>query len=208
MRPLETERLALRPFTRADVERIYSLVYEDGTVREAWSGYTGTLAQFRERFAADPLWHAADGFGFLAIILKDEDKLVGLMGFQTFEPREDTSHMIFEDPADEVGRDPSVIEVELTYALGHAYWGHGYATEAGRALIAYGFRELGIDRVVNAVIVHEKHRSLSLIKRLGFRITRNLNANYMTTGPYKGSSGAIGILERSAWEEMRGHQCK
>ena len=40
------------------------------------------------------------------------------MGFQTFEPGENTSQMILEDPADEVGRDPPIIEVELTQ-----HWG-------------------------------------------------------------------------------------
>ena len=201
MFPLETERLILRPFTEEDVREIYRLVYADSEVREAWSDYTGTLAQFRDRFAAEDTWHLDDGFGFLAVLLKEENRLLGLIGFQKFEPGEDTSHMVFEDPADEVGRDPEILEVELTYALGRPYWGKGYAGEAGKALIEFGFHKLGIGRIVNAVIIHEKHRSLALIKRLGFRIVKNLNPNYMVSGPFKGSSGAIGILERTIWEK-------
>jgi RimJ/RimL family protein N-acetyltransferase len=196
---LKTERLVLRPFTEADVDEIYDLVYADRRVREAWSGYTGTLPEFRKRFAVDPIWHAEDGFGFLAIALRDGNRLLGLMGFQQYEPGEDTSFMVFEDPADEIGLDPAIVEVELTYALGCAYWGHGYASEAGRALIEYGFEKLGIDRIVNAVIVHPEHRSLALLRRLGFRIVKNLKQNDISQGPFAGSPGAIGILERDSF---------
>jgi RimJ/RimL family protein N-acetyltransferase len=193
---LETARLILRPFTAADVDTIFDLVYADARVREAWSAYDGTLAEFRERFARDPIWRVEDGFGFWAVVLKDGNALLGLIGFQRYEPGEDTSYMIFEDPTDEIGTNPAMVEVELTYALGYAFWGHGYATEAGRALIDHGFRELGICRIVNAVIVNPKHRSLALMRRLGFRLVKNLNQGYLTRGAFAGSPGMIGILEK------------
>jgi RimJ/RimL family protein N-acetyltransferase len=203
MEPIETERLILRPFVEDDVERIYQLVYADPEVREAWSGYTGSLSQFQERFAIDPVWHATHGIGFLAIIRKAGQLLIGLIGFQRYEPGEDTRFMSFENPADQIRHDPSLIEVELTYALGRAYWKQGYATEAGNAMIERGFRQFGIDRIVNAVIEHEKHHSLKLMRRLGFRITRNLNPAYMTKGPFQGAPGAIGILENAVWQSRQ-----
>lgn len=36
---------------------------------------------------------------------------------------------------------------ELGYWIGVPYWGRGYATEASLALVRYGFRELGLNRV-------------------------------------------------------------
>ncbi len=36
---------------------------------------------------------------------------------------------------------------ELGYWIGKPYWGRGYATEAGRAVLAYGFGELGLNRI-------------------------------------------------------------
>jgi RimJ/RimL family protein N-acetyltransferase len=197
---LETVRLRLRPFAERDVDAIYVLVYADSRVREAWSGYTETLAAFCSRFLREPVWHAEDGFGFLAVVRKADRRLLGLMGFQRYEQGEDTSHMRFEDPADEVGRDPTQTEVELTYALGHAYWGHGYATEAAQVLLRAGFWQLGITRVVNAVPVHPEHRSLALLERLGFRIVRNLNPQVISRGLFAGSPGVIGLLTRAAWE--------
>jgi RimJ/RimL family protein N-acetyltransferase len=210
--PLETDRLLLRPFTDQDVDLIYTLVYADRQVREAWSGYTGTLDAFRLRFAQEPVWHGDGGFGFLAVVRKVDDHLLGLMGFQRFEPGEDTSYMRFEDPTERVGYDPALTEVELTYALGRPYWGQGYATEAGQALIELGFRKLGIDRIVNSVLVHPDHRSLALIEQLGFRVVENLNSQAISAGPFAGSPGAIGVLTRATWKasygDERGSACR
>ncbi|OHA04084.1 MAG: GNAT family N-acetyltransferase [Candidatus Sungbacteria bacterium RIFCSPHIGHO2_02_FULL_52_23] len=36
---------------------------------------------------------------------------------------------------------------ELGYWIGKPYWGQGYATEAGHAVLAYGFGELGLNRI-------------------------------------------------------------
>src|SRR5687768_11553114 len=98
MFPLETERLILRPFVEDDVEGLYQLVYANREVREAWSGYKGSLDEFRGRFVTDPVFHAHDGFGYLAVVLKEEQLLIGLMGFQLYQPGEDTSFMLFENP--------------------------------------------------------------------------------------------------------------
>jgi RimJ/RimL family protein N-acetyltransferase len=154
----------------------------------------------------EAVWHAKGGFGFLAVVRKEDCQLLGLMGFQRYELGEDTSHMRFADPAEQVGQDPALIEVELTYALGRAYWGLGYATEAGRTLIEFGFRELGIDRIVNTVLVHPDHRSLALIERLGFRVVKNLQPQVIAEGPFAGATGAIGILTKATWEAHQGDE--
>jgi RimJ/RimL family protein N-acetyltransferase len=36
---------------------------------------------------------------------------------------------------------------ELGYWIGKPFWGNGYATEAGRAMLQYGFEELGLRRI-------------------------------------------------------------
>ena len=76
---------------------------------------------------------------------------------------------------------------ELGYALGRPHWGQGYATEAGKALIDYGFTKLGIDRIINA-ISPDNIRSRNLMLRLGFTFLDNGNPGDM-----------IGMLERTEW---------
>ena len=49
-------------------------------------------------------------------------------------------------------------EVEVAYELAPRAWGRGYATEAARALVDYGFDEIGLARIV-ALIVPDNVRS-------------------------------------------------
>jgi ribosomal-protein-alanine N-acetyltransferase len=44
--------------------------------------------------------------------------------------------------------DTGFSEWELSYGFRRDHWGRGYATEAARACIRYGFDELGIDKIV------------------------------------------------------------
>lgn len=43
--------------------------------------------------------------------------------------------------------DPANRRAELGYWIGVPYWGRGYATEATKAITAYGFRTLGLNRI-------------------------------------------------------------
>ncbi|HEY1014624.1 MAG TPA: GNAT family N-acetyltransferase [Herpetosiphonaceae bacterium] len=170
---LETERLLIRPFAVEDLAGIHALVYADERVRATWSGYRGALAEFRERFETDAHWRARDGWGFLALVPKAGGGPIGLMGFQRYEPGEELGYLRFADPADQVGAAPGRLDAELTYALGFDFQGRGYALEAGRALVPFGFGRLGIGRIVNSVSTANPG-SILLMERLGFRIEPNL----------------------------------
>jgi ribosomal-protein-alanine N-acetyltransferase len=43
--------------------------------------------------------------------------------------------------------DPQQYRAELGYWIGKQYWGQGFATEAGAALLRYGFETLGLNRI-------------------------------------------------------------
>jgi RimJ/RimL family protein N-acetyltransferase len=51
-------------------------------------------------------------------------------------------------------------------ALRRQCWGHGYATEIGRAALAYSFDELGMQAVVSCT-GRDNHRSRAVMERLG-----------------------------------------
>jgi len=52
--------------------------------------------------------------------------------------------------------------VEIGWRLAFPAWGSGYATEAARLAIAYGFAEGGLDEIANC-------RSVAVMERLGMR---------------------------------------
>jgi RimJ/RimL family protein N-acetyltransferase len=63
-------------------------------------------------------------------------------------------------------------EPELGYRFARSHWGKGLATEAARAWLEYGFRELNQTRIV--AFVHTDNRpSIRVIDKLGFRYCRN-----------------------------------
>jgi ribosomal-protein-alanine N-acetyltransferase len=43
---------------------------------------------------------------------------------------------------------PQTVEIEVGYRLAPDAWGRGYATEGARALVRYGFDQLGLDRII------------------------------------------------------------
>jgi ribosomal-protein-alanine N-acetyltransferase len=56
---------------------------------------------------------------------------------------------------------------ELGYALGKSFWGKGYATEAARAVVRYGFEQANVERIF-AVAFPENQPSWRILEQLGF----------------------------------------
>jgi len=84
------------------------------------------------------------GYGAWSIVDRALDKIVGTVILQPLE----TSGLI-----------------EVGWHLARKFWGQGYATEAGRACMQYGFDELKLDQIV-AVVNPANARSLAVTKRL------------------------------------------
>ena len=141
---LTTERLRLRPWTHspADIARLTDLYGRDEVTR--WLGGTPSVPpdELVDRWAAV---HARDGrFGCWAI--EREDGVVA--GTVLLKPLPN-----------------GVGEVEVGWHLHPDSWGHGYATEAARAVIRRGF-EAGLPEVY-AVVRPGNEASLAVCRRLG-----------------------------------------
>src|SRR5690349_9569153 len=66
--------------------------------------------------------------------------------------------------------------LEVGWALHRRFWGQGYATEIGRAGLAFAFDDLGADEVVSFTETHN-HRSRAVMERLGFRHSEDIPIN-------------------------------
>lgn len=86
------------------------------------------------------------GFGLWAISPKAWGELIGFCGFWSS------------------GEDGRV--GELLYGIATPYWGEGLATEAARALIRYGFEEIGLDRIIAGADT-ENAASLRVMEKAG-----------------------------------------
>ena len=129
--PLTTERLQLRRFTADDLEALHE-VFGDAEVMR-YVGATGRALDAGQLAASQARvrehWDRY-GSGPLAVVERASGRLVGEAGLQVLEGGPD---------------------VELTYTLARAAWGRGYATEAARAILVWGFAGLRLRRIVGVV---------------------------------------------------------
>jgi RimJ/RimL family protein N-acetyltransferase len=56
--------------------------------------------------------------------------------------------------------------VEVGWRLAREHWGHGYATEAAREALRFGFAEVGLPEIVSFT-VPQNERSLRVMERIG-----------------------------------------
>ena len=89
------------------------------------------------------------GFGWWAVEVPGTAPLIGFVGISV--PRFEAHFM----PCVEVG-----------WRLARAHWGLGYATEAARAAIAFGFEQAGLDEIVSFTAIINQ-RSQAVMQRLG-----------------------------------------
>ena len=151
---IETERLVLFPYTaenlalfNADLPRFeaeYGVVYRG---EELDYLLTGFLRKLERDIAQDP-----DNYLFFTeflIVLKENSHVIGSIDFK-YPPR---------DGVTEVG-----------YGMNPRYTGHGYMTEALRALLRFG-KEKGV-KTVRADTRPDNVRSQNVLKRCGFSFLR------------------------------------
>ena len=142
---LETDRLVLRMFVDDDLDAYYAICSDPEVMEFIGQGKTmNRLDAWRQIAVMLGHWQLR-GYGSWAIEEKASGRLVGRVGFI--------------NPADWPG-------LEIGWALGRSSWGLGYATEAARAALQYGFRTFGFSRVIS-LIHRENTRSIGVSERLG-----------------------------------------
>ncbi len=72
---------------------------------------------------------------------------------------------------------PGAPEVEIAYTLMKAYWGRGYATEAARASLSYGFEALNLPEIY-ALAFPANEASQNVMRKLGMHYEGIVNRYY------------------------------
>jgi len=161
MTNFDTPRLLLRPMRMDDLPAKHEIdrqpaVYQFvGFERLPGGEKRGrTLEETREKLADRIAEFGLQGFGMWAVVLKEENRLVGYAGLQFY---------LLEYPSH------STPEIELFYGLSPDYWRRGIIHQACQTLIAYAFETLKLTRITS-VVHRENLRSLNVAKRNGMHI--------------------------------------
>jgi RimJ/RimL family protein N-acetyltransferase len=145
---LRTERLLLRAWRDEDLAP-YAAMCADPRVMEHFPSTlrreesAAQVETFRRHFAER-------GFGLWAVEVPGVARFIGFTGLAV--PRFETHFT----PCVEVG-----------WRLAAEHWGHGYATEAARAAVGFGFERQGLGALVSFT-VPANMRSRRVMEKLGF----------------------------------------
>ncbi|MFE9389065.1 GNAT family N-acetyltransferase [Streptomyces sp. NPDC006784] len=143
---LLTERLLLRAWRESDLAP-WAAMNADPQVREHFPGVLDRAESDASvaRFQADL---ERRGWGWWAVEVRASGEFIGFAGL---------------DPVEE---ELPVEGVEVGWRLARSAWGHGFATEAGRAAVEFGFASLGLPEIV-AITPVGNVRSQAVMRRLG-----------------------------------------
>jgi RimJ/RimL family protein N-acetyltransferase len=147
---LRTERLRLRTFRAEDLP-LYAAMNADPPVADMLGGPLTRAESDDIAEWANERWEQ-EKLGLVAVERLSDGAFLGMCGLHHLRGRPD--------------------DVEIGWRLAHAYWGNGYATEAGRAWLAYGFGTLGLDRIIS-VTDAPNVRSMAVMRRLGLTFLEN-----------------------------------
>lgn len=175
---LETARLRLRPVRAADLDTFMEIFGDPEVMRfVAWGRpyardeVAAMIERIERRFAAD-------GFGQLAVELRETNDVIGRVGLLPHDPSTWQSGSLAE-----LGERA---EIELGWTLARRVWGRGYATEAAAAV-----RDVvPFERLVS-IIQHGNHASVRVAKKLGATFERDIVTAF-------GKQAALYALRRSS----------
>ncbi|MEU3556089.1 GNAT family N-acetyltransferase [Streptomyces fragilis] len=97
------------------------------------------------------------------------------------------------------GWNPEYRSASLGYCYGEAAWGHGYATEAARALLRWAFTTLDLNRV-QAETDTRNVASARVLEKLGFVREGTLREDCVVNGEVS-DSWVFGLLRRE-WQPV------
>jgi RimJ/RimL family protein N-acetyltransferase len=145
-RELRTDRLLLRRWVPAD-RAAFAALNADLRVMEFLAPMSAEESDASaERIARH---FDAHGFGLWAVEIGGVAPFAGFVGMSI--PKFDAPFM----PC-----------VEIGWRLAPEYWGQGYATEAARAALRFGFEQVKLDEIVSFT-VPDNHRSRRVMERIG-----------------------------------------
>ncbi len=148
--PIATERLLLRPFIRGDVDAVHS--YRS---RPEVAAYLFDQPMNQEECAEAVRARASQ----VAFTREDDKILLAIEEQETGRLVGEVS-LIWRSVADQ--------QAEIGYIVHPDFWGQGYAVEAGRALLAFGFGTGALHRIY-ARCDARNVASARVMQRLGMR---------------------------------------
>ncbi|AJT65183.3 hypothetical protein T261_3515 [Streptomyces lydicus] len=180
--PIRTERLELRPLRADDFEAVYAYRSLPEVCRYLYTGpyeEAELRADLATKATRTTLRQSGDILN-LAVVVRETAQLVG-----------DVTFVLTRAEHRQGG---------IGYVFHPGHGGHGYATEAGRALLQLGFEDLQLHRI-QAELDGRNTASARLLERLGMRREGHLRENEFLDGEW--ADEVIYAMLAREWRALR-----
>ena len=142
---LETERLILRKISKKDIGDIYEYSKDPRTSKFLLWYPHYSVADTKRHVKSILKRYKKGSFYDYAIVLKNSGKMIGTCGFTRIVPLDN--------------------KAEIGYVINPEYQGQGFATEAVKRVISFGFEEIGFERI-EARYILGNDSSLKLMQKV------------------------------------------
>lgn len=147
---LKTDRLLLREISLEDAKDMYRMYTNPEVMQYTGETPVGSLEEMEEAIRVRIPDYKKYGYGRWATFLKDGMQFTGWYGLAYL---------------------PEFDEIDLGYRFFPEFWGKGIATESSRAVLQYGFEELGLARIV-AIAMKENKASIRVMEKVGMEFEK------------------------------------
>ena len=177
---LLTERLVLRRWRAEDVDAVAAM-NADPIVMEF---FPSTMTREESAASVQRSDAAFDdlGFGLWAVEVPGEAPCIGFVGLAV--PRFETAFT----PC-----------VEIGWRLAAQFWGRGYAPEAARAALSFGFTVAGLDEIISFTTVRNE-RSQRVMRKIGMERDPDGDFDHPYTPGWDGRRHVLYRLTKRQWE--------
>ena len=151
---LTTPRLVLRAICESDLPELHRKIFSvPDVMRYVFDGIALSDVE-SAAFVHEHFNSGGDKAGLCTLVEKVSDEVVGFAGLK---------------PCTALDAD----DFEIGFVLAREAWGKGFASEIGHAQLAFGFQELGCQRLL-ALARPENISSIRTIEKLGMRHVKDL----------------------------------
>lgn len=156
---LETERLILRPLELSDADDFFEM-NDNPNVNRYLRNPIKTKTDAETYIQKIINEYQKNGIGRFAAVLKETNKLIGFSGLKLRATEENNYSNVYD----------------LGYRFAEAHWNKGFATEAAKEWLDYGFNKMGL-LTIHACAVSDNIGSNKVIRKLGFEFTNEYLVN-------------------------------
>jgi len=170
----ETEHLILREILPSDAEAVLEMESDPEVMQYMHSNVTQNLEEALATIESIRKRHSRDGVSRWAVVERDTNAFVGISGLRIVEEMRN-GHENFHS---------------LGYRFIKRYWGNGYATEAAKAAVQYGFQTVSLSDIY-AVAMPENVASRKVLEKCGLKFVNEFE--------YRGRPEAWYHISKNDW---------